>query len=311
MHILSRFAASAAAVLFAGATLQCNALGLDQDTEAAPNHTLLTALAFVASPIAIEFDLSSGSTSVRCNQTFTVSAAVDGSTTKTLNLTDARFYVSNVRLISGGTLLPVTLPDDGVWQYGGAALLDFENATGNCSGSSDTNTSIRGYAPVANYTGIVFDLGLPDSLNSLSNSTTPSPLNINQMYWSWSLGYKFTRLEFQATDATFTTLLHLGSLDCGGDVSSNTCSQPFRANILASTTSFNTDSQKVTLDMNRALSGFDPSTGSRRGCMPLKPPAASGSTTEESVECPKLLSNFGIDSTTGQAASLQSAFVIQ
>lgn len=309
MYSYSRSAALAAVLLLAAALPQCNALGLDPDLERG-DRNLLAAVSFAASPVAIEFDLSTGSTSVRCNQSFTVSSAVNGSTTKTLNLSDARFYVSNVYLISGGTLLPVTLPDDGVWQYGGAALLDFENATGNCTGTSATNTSIRGYAPLANYTGIVFDLGLPNSLNALSNSTTPSPLNINAMYWSWSIGYKFTRLEFQATDATFSTLLHLGSLDCGGDVSTNTCSQPFRASILATSTSFNPKSQKVTLDMNRALSGFDPSSGTRRACMPLKPPGTGTANTEETSECPKLVGTFGLDG-PGQAASLQSAFVIQ
>ena len=156
----------------------------------------------------------------------------------------------------------------------------------------------------------MFDLGLPDSVNQLNNSTAASPLNLNQMYWSWSIGYKFSKLEMRATDAGFTTLVHFGSLNCGGDISSNTCSQPFRSQIRATSTSgFNPASNSIVLDMNDALASFDPSTGTRRGCMPLKPPPAAAN-AEETAECPKLLSNFGLN-TDGSASGTQSAFRIQ
>ncbi|MCB1308591.1 MAG: metallo-mystery pair system four-Cys motif protein [Leptospiraceae bacterium] len=256
----------------------------------------------------VEYDIVSGGQSVRCGSSFTVDKAVNGSTTKTLNPYDLRFYVSNVRFLVGNSEHAVTLPDDGAWQYGNVALLDFENATGNCTGTSAMNSTIHAKIPAGTYDGIAFDLGVSESMNQLNNGTAPSPLNINQMYWSWSLGYKFTKIEFRATDATYTTQLHLGSLDCGGDVSSNSCAKPYRSSIKI-VGGFQPGFNKVTLDLNEALSGFNPSSGTRMGCMPMKPPAAGASTAEELTECPKLLGTMGVDATSGVATGSQSAFM--
>ena len=300
------------AVLATGLT-NCAQLGLEEeDDDGDTSLLLLSAAAFLNTPVTLNFNVVSGTQSVRCGSNFTVAKAVNGSTTRTFDPQDLRFYISNLRLLGadGVSQFPVNFGNDGVWQYNGAALLDFEDGTGSCVGSSATNSSISGTSTAGAYSGVVFDLGLPDSLNQLSNSTAPSPLNLNQMYWSWSIGYKFTKVEFQDTGSGHLMRSHLGSLNCGGDISSNTCANPFRSEVrVTSTSGFNPATNTVALDINELTNGFN-TTVAALSCMPLKPPPAGAPSASEATECPKLLTQLGLDS-NGQATGTQSAFVVQ
>ena len=62
---------------------------------------------------------------------------------------DLRFFVHDVRLVNdAGTEVPVTLDQDGRWQTGDVALLDFENGKGRCrNGSLGTHDAITGRVP--------------------------------------------------------------------------------------------------------------------------------------------------------------------
>lgn len=322
-HLLSRDAREvqqrvrslvlALAALFA-LSINCAQLGLESDDDDLDESTLLltAAAAFLNTPVRLNFNVVSGTTDVRCGSNFTVSKAVNGSTTRTMDAQDLRFYISNLRMIGadGVSEFPVSFGDDGVWQYSGAALLDFEDATGNCSGNSDMNMSISGTTTGGGYSGVVFDLGLPESLNLLSNSTAPAPLNLNQMYWSWAIGYKFTKLEFTDTVSTNLVRSHFGSLNCGGDISSNTCANPYRSSVrVTSTSGFDPSTQTIALDVNEMMDNFD-ATGAALSCMPLKAPPAGAPSGDEAVQCPKLLTQLGLSS-DGQATGSQASFVIR
>ena len=106
-----------------------------------------------------------------------------GSPSTSVAVADFRLFVHDVRLIdAGGHETPFELDQDGLWQYQTVALLDFENGTSACAnGTSGTNTAIKGTAPAGDYVGLVFKIGVPESLNPLDGSITPSPLNLSAL----------------------------------------------------------------------------------------------------------------------------------
>lgn len=126
-------------------------------------------------------------------------------------LTDLRFYVGNVSLTKAdGTSVQVTL-DSNNWQGSDAtssvALLDFEDGTctNNAGGTGVTNTQITGTVPIGTYTGVHFELGVPESLNHVNPATTavfPLSTNIPGMIWSWQSGRKHMKIEFSPENAT-------------------------------------------------------------------------------------------------------------
>lgn len=139
-----------------------------------------------------------------------------GTTNSAIELTDFRFYASNVRLVKAdGTEVPVALTQDGLWQNGGAALVDFEDATGACvNGTPETRYVIEGTAPAGDYKGVRFALGLPFDVNHKEVTLQPSPLNLSRMFWSWNAGYKFMRLDLRSTGQPKGWMIHLGSTGC-------------------------------------------------------------------------------------------------
>ncbi|MEO1084704.1 MAG: MbnP family copper-binding protein, partial [Acidobacteriota bacterium] len=116
-----------------------------------------------------------------------------------VELADARFYVSELELGRGdGTWVPLELDQESPWQHGNVALLDFEDASGRCSGlgTAQMNSAVRGALPKGDYKGLRFTFGVPHELNHLDAPTAPTPLNLNALYWNWRLGYIFTKVEF-------------------------------------------------------------------------------------------------------------------
>lgn len=310
----NRMIAGMAALACASMLSACSALQGDGDSSDDALLLGLAALATAPQNLALRFEAVSGSQSVSCTSSFT--GNLGGSVgTRTMNLNDLRFYVSNIRLLSGETEIPVTIPSDGVWQTTGAALVDLEDGSNGCAttGTTATNNTVNVVAPTGvSATGVVFDLGLPDSLNQLENGTAPSPLNLNALYWSWAIGYKFTRIEFTDAGAAFKTQIHLGALECGGDISQNSCAKPYRSSVrLTQSSGFNPATTSIALDFETMLASFDAFTGTRRGCMPEQPPAAGSATAEETANCPNLLGNFGLQAGTGVATGTQQAFKLQ
>ena len=129
--------------------------------------------------VAIEFAAVAGDRPVSCGKPI----AGLGTTARTAQLTDLRFYVSDVQLLrKGGGAADLTPPADSRWSYsqGDAAvtLIDLENDTGDCAaeGTKGMNSSVRGTVPKGSYVGVRYSVSVPESLNHTDLTTTPAPL---------------------------------------------------------------------------------------------------------------------------------------
>ena len=197
---------------------------------------------------------------------------------------DLRFYVHDVRLLrEDGGEVPVVLDDDGKWQNGEVALLDFEDGCGDM-GNADLNDRILGVAPAGSYTGIRFKVGVPEALNHADASLAGAPLNLTSLFWNWNAGYKFIRID-GTSDRFDSWRLHLGSTGCTGDMAGNaTCTTP---NIVeVSLEGFDPTATPVVADLARLVEGSElGNTGdSPPGCM-------SG---PMDTDCAALFANLGL-----------------
>jgi uncharacterized repeat protein (TIGR04052 family) len=260
--------------------------------------------------VAIDFAVKVGAQDVACGASapYTVGTA---STSVTLN--DIRFYVSNVRLLSGAEEVPVVLVQDDTWQYRDVALLDFENGTAGCatSGNDETNSRVIGSVPPGAYDGIVFDLGVPFDLNHQDLTSAPSPLNVASMYWAWALGHKFLRLDIvvQGVDGIDGWDVHLGSALCASagptTPPASECDRINRPSIRLN--GFDPATDTVVLDLAGLFAGSDLSTdaGGSPGCQ---------SFPDDAGECTPLFTKLGLDFATGDCVDdcqAQSAFRVE
>ncbi len=221
--------------------------------------------------IEINFAAAVGAESFTCGGVYEGVGASDSR----LRVTDFRFYVSNVRLLSSnGDETPLELEQDGIWQRDGLALLDFEDGTSGCDfGNALINTSVRGTVPAGIYTGVRFDLGIPFEMNHGNAETETEPLNITAMFWNWNGGYKFIRVDAFAgpEDAAINYNLHLGSTGCDGGSPltppTMPCANPNRPEITLA--GFNPDTNVIVADLAALLADADVETnqaGTAPGC---------------------------------------------
>ncbi len=213
-----------------------------------------------------------------------------GKTATTIELLDFRLYVRDVTLVrANGEKHPLVLDQDGTWQRESVALLDFADGTGTCeTGSPDTRMEVVGRAPdFDDYTGLEFSLGVPEALNHL-NITSPAPLNIEPMWWSWMMGYKFMRLDVR-TPKNPSFVFHLGSTGCTGSPAEGyTCAASNQPTVTLS--GFDPSRNQVVLDVAGLYANsdldhtIDQKTDLTAGCMskPTDP------------ECPALFSQVGL-----------------
>lgn len=196
-----------------------------------------------------------------------------GTTGSTIQVSDFRLYVSNVRLTADhGSSVPLALTQDGLWQFEDIALLDFEDAAGPCAnGTPQTRAAIEGTAPENRYAGLAFDLGLPFTRNHRDPATQPSPLNLTRLFWSWNAGYKFLRLDLRTTGMPNGWVIHLGSTGCDGATATTAptaCRQPNLATIALP--DFDPATDTVVMDIGRLLSGSNVDVNQAQtavGCM--------------------------------------------
>lgn len=165
-----------------------------------------------AVPVKIAFAAVVGDKPFACGQSY----AGIGTTKSTITVSDFRMFISGVSLIdAAGKATPVALTQDGKWQNGEVALLDFENGTATCSnGTPDVNAEITGTVPAGQYVGLRFDMGLPFDVNHRDPTKQPSPLNLTRLFWNWNGGYKFARIDMKTTGMPQGWVLHLGSTNC-------------------------------------------------------------------------------------------------
>ncbi len=155
-----------------------------------------------------------------------------GTTDASVQANDFRLYLHNITLYhSDGSREALEL-DESEWQTGTVALLDFEDASGECVGSPQTNLEITGQrSSDSEITGIEFTLGVPEAQNHLDTASAPSPLNIPGMYWSWLGGYKYMRIDLTASGGE-PFVFHLGATGCAGDTAEGyTCTHGNRISL--------------------------------------------------------------------------------
>lgn len=267
--------------------------------------------------VEISFSAVAGDTAINCGSTLTNL----GTTNASGVLQDLRFYVGNVSLIrKDGTRVPVTLGANDIWNAtigtDRVTLIDLEDKTGFCGGTTDTNAVVKGTVPAGDYTGVVFSLGVPGSMNHTNQGAgtdvTPDAINNGThpgMAWSWAAGRKFTKIEVmdaglasEPAQPTWTApvfMVHLGSTGCTLDQASSqatadTCVRPNRVDYIT-LKQFDPATQQIALDVQALLAGNDNTKngGGAAGCM-------SGQTDPE---CPALFTNLGLDNDTGKAKS--------
>lgn len=231
-----------------------------------------------AQAVTIRFKAAVSGQAFSCTQAYANIGVNTDSAKREFRGKDLRYYVHDVRLVDGsGQDVAVTLTDDGKWQNGGVALLDFEDGTGTCqNGNEASNSSLVGEIAPGTYHGLKFTVGVPFERNHLLADNQPSPLNLSAMYWSWTGGYRFMRIE--GADANGKTLagglLHLGSTGCTPNDSSDlrkgnaSCAAPNRMEVVFA--SFDPEVNTVVLDIGTLFKDTDlafNTTGSAGGCM--------------------------------------------
>ncbi|HMW07636.1 MAG TPA: metallo-mystery pair system four-Cys motif protein [Leptospiraceae bacterium] len=297
-------------------SLSCNKFAANNNEDKNKNIAAATILlnqrkSTAASVSSINFNVVSGTTNVSCSGS--IAGTIAGATNA--KLVDLKFYVHDIKLISSdGSKVDFSITTDNKWQmaagsnafgsYPGVALLDFEDATGNCSsGTTETNKTIYGTSAVGNYVGVEFKVGVPFYLNHMNVSTAASPLNISAMYWAWASGYKFAKIEFLANSNT--NMFHLGSGSCSGNSTGpvNPCGLPNRPTISLTKTSggFDATRDTITLDLNTLYNGADASGTGITNCM-----AGNGI-----AACQPIITNIGITVSTGASSGLQTAFSLK
>jgi uncharacterized repeat protein (TIGR04052 family) len=205
-------------------------------------------------------------------------------------LSDLRLYVHDVALIdAGGNATPVVLTDDGVWQSGGVALLDFENATDNCAdGTAGIHTTLAGRAAAGAYHALQLVVGVPFDRNHADAATADAPLNLGRMHWGWQGGYKF--LRFEGSDGHAAFRFHLGSTGCEGTIGNiSSCRRPNRARI--------------------HLDGFAPG----RDVVQIELSALSGvrcMSEKDDANCRGPFAALGLDVASGSAVGRQTLFKV-
>ncbi|AJR15143.1 hypothetical protein LIL_12541 [Leptospira interrogans serovar Linhai str. 56609] len=288
-------------VLFSFSLIHCSPNKNNNDSE------LLSLAALIAlGNQGIQFSAYAGSQKLECGQTlrghsrsletisFIPNAHIAESTT--FQLHDFRLFVHGVTLIqNSGEETPLTLNQDGKFQSGEIALLDFENKTGKCNGTTDTNNVVSALIPSGTYQGIKFIVGIPENKNHLDADNQSPPLDNSGMFWSWTSGYKFLKLDFETAETLgVETSVHIGSANCVGSGSSSTCARVNRIPVtLIPEGGFNPSTQEIKINIQALLQGIDLTANPNAAmCM-------SGLVGATSTGCPTIFANIGLDLNAG------------
>ncbi|MBK8247416.1 MAG: metallo-mystery pair system four-Cys motif protein [Gemmatimonadetes bacterium] len=230
---------------------------------------VLAAQSAATTPVRLAMRATVGDAPFACGRSY----AGIGKASSTIQATEFKFYVHDVQLTTrDGRTVPVTLTQDGLWQHGSVALLDFEDGSGACSnGNADIHDVIEGTVPAGEYTGVRFTLGVPFDRNHLDLTAQPSPLSLTRMFWAWNSGYKFLRLDLKPEGAQ-NWVVHLGSTECTPTGSATTmptaCRWANRATV--SLDGFNPMQDAIRFDVAALLQAADVSTNQPKtaaGCM--------------------------------------------
>ena len=230
-------------------------------------------------PLEIAFEVRFDGQPIDCG------SPVDGAA-----LTDLRLFVHDLSLRVGDDVTEVELVDDGRWQDGRVALLDFEDGTGSCvNGSPVVNRTVRGTVqggqPSAGQ--IEFSIGVPTELNHSDPLRAPAPRNYTPMHWHWSTGYKFLRAGIETpSDSAW---MHLGSGRCSRSADGSfTCAASNQPRVRIS--EFDVAADVVVIDLARL---FGPTLGDGS-------PWSCESGAAEASACRLAFAELGLEFATGR-----------
>jgi len=248
--------------------------------------------------------------------------------TVSVELSDLRFYVSNLRFYGEqGQQLPVELASN-EFQYsdasGSVALIDLTSTTGGAcggaglsypEGTSRTNAVITGTSRPDEVHSISFDVGIPQPLMkhilaTHTDADAPSPLA--EMHWSWAYAYRHFVMNFTLSDAAVAGegYVHVGSTDCGGDGTRAMTDRDVCGKINTPTVSFDHFhlTSTVGVDLAALLADLDFRVEQSPGG-PLVPGIASHSSPGQPHTTP-IFANLGIDVATGVATAANDAVFV-
>ncbi len=274
---MTKTAIALAAVVFAAGALAC----ADEES--------------TTQPVALEFAATVSGEALSCS----VMYSGLGSTGARAQLADARFFASQVELRNAaGEWVAVAL-DTTPWQRPEVALVDFEPACSD-GGTADTNTTITGRAPIDTYDAVRFVVGVPFELNHNDSATSPPPLNLESMFWTWRGGYKFVKVDWLVEGGVIPRWnVHIGSTLCVSDADVRPpdaeCGRPNASSVVI--TDFDPDQDRIEVDLAALVAGADLTANtvdSPPGCM---------SNPMEPNECAPVFGALGLEFSTGTCTS--------
>lgn len=216
---------------------------------------------------------------------------------ESLGMTDLRFYVHDIYLVSDDDeLLPMSIRKDEQWQSGNVALVDLENGAGACfNGTSATNALVEGTYSGGLVTGLRFQIGVPETLNHVNPLTADAPLTYTDMHWHWASGYKFFRAGLGTLNDSF--FIHLGSSRCSGTIGAiEGCRSPNRPFVHISR--FDPARNIVAVDLGILFNDISLNDGINSDCQ-------SGPVDGN---CVQPFHQFGLDFVTGEAVGPATFF---
>lgn len=230
---------------------------------------------------ALPFSAVIGDAPFSCDGAFAV-----GTSNAEIQPIDLRFYIYDLAVLSGGEVVPAALDDDGFQSSAsGIALVDLEDDSGTCeTGSPDMHPTVTGTIPAdASVDGVRFTIGVPEEYNHLDAATGPAPLNVPGLWWSWSGGYKFMKIDAIAPQNP-EFFFHFGATTCEGDPASGfSCAFGNQATV-------ELDGTSAVIDLAELYAGVDVNAPLAEndfvpGCM-----AFAGD-----PECPAMFAPLGLD----------------
>lgn len=245
--------------------------------------------------VTIRFKAMVGDEALACGTSY----AMQGDPATEVTPQDFRLFIQDLALIKeDGTRVPIKNAVRAPWQSETVALLDFEDATGNCAGTPETNDEITGTVPKGTYKGLSFANGVPEALNHSDPTHQADPLKSSaSLSWSWLSGFRFAKVELVKTDPESfgEGVFHPGSQACSGNPSAGNvmCSKPNRNEVLID--SFDADKDSVLIDVGALFKSTD---------MNMDSACHSG----EKAVCEAMFDAWGINFADGKPKTGQSVF---
>lgn len=264
--------------------------------------------------VDIRFSAVAGpsNTAVACGEQINGLGAVSTSA----QLTDLRFYLTNVQLVDDkGRTVPVALtPNE--WQFtsgtDSVTLIDLEDGKGRCAaeGTATVNDALKGKVPAGNYVQIRATIGVPERLSHSDVAGAPAPLNVVALAQSRQAGRKFAKIELDPVGGVITSAganagivstyaLRLASTDCTGNNDGNdTCA---KKNLAQFSFNLNPATQRIAVDMAELFNttNIQINQGGAVGCL----------SDIADPDCPALFTKLGLDLLTGErSATAQTVF---